>query len=259
MKSFLRFILLKENVLDMWRNINLYNVVIILSLVACKNKSPKTTNTPLTENVATVMQQEIIPGPGKIRTDDYVYLSDSVFHGYKELLKYQIEKYKNDTCTPNIIEKESLNDFEGFKSVGDINNDGKSDSVFVLDALDWCAESQSYYFTDTSLPRITNSSNCCHPYNVFKAPDIDEDGICEIGVYYSSCASRYKSVILYSLKGNEWIEIGVSSFDILTQDPEKVKLETLVKKISRNKFKMKNFMEGDKYWETIDLNKDPNQ
>ena len=70
----------------------------------------------------------------------------------------------------------------------------------------------------------------CHPENLFVCPDIDEDGINEIGIFYSSCVSRYKSLRIYSLKQNQWTEIGTSTFEVLTQDPTKVKFESLIKK-----------------------------
>jgi hypothetical protein len=88
-------------------------------------------------------------------------------------------------------------------------------AVFVWPQLSWCdLEGDAYYFTDTSLPRLETESGCCHPQSLFLVGDIDEDGIQEIGQYFSSCASRYKSLYVYSLKNNTWKEVGHSTFDL---------------------------------------------
>jgi len=192
-----------------------------------------------------------------ILSNDFSYYTDSIFHIQNELIKYLIKKYDNDSCLPLVYGRKNLKEeFEGFKQLGDINNDNKNDSVFVLDPLNWCEydDGQSYYFTDTSLPRVVSGSYCSRPANFFKAPDIDEDGICEVGFFFSSCVSRYKSLRVYRLKNEQWEQIAIAEFDIMTQDPAKVELETLVQKISKNRFQIKNFFEGKRYWDTVLVN-----
>ncbi len=192
-----------------------------------------------------------------VLSNDYSFFGDSLLSGYKELLFYLFKKYDKDSCIPQIYQKRSLReDFEGIKSIGDINNDGKTDSVFILNPLNRCEYDygQSYYFTDTSLPRIISESYCCHSSNIFVAPDIDEDGIYEVGFYYSSCTGRYKALVLLRLKDKQWEQIATSTFDILTQDPEKIKFKGLVQKISKNQFSIKNFIDSKQYWDTISLN-----
>jgi len=187
-------------------------------------------------------------------SNNYSFYGDTVFPGHKNIIKFLLTQYDKDTCVPMTYEKKNLIEgFEGYKELGDINNDRQNDSVFILQPLNWCEydDGQSYYFTDTTLPRLKSGSYCCHPSNFFKAADIDEDGINEVGFFYSSCASRYKSLQLYRLKNKEWQQIATADFDILTQDPDKVKFEDLVRKISKNKFQIKNFIEGKKYWDTV--------
>jgi hypothetical protein len=189
-------------------------------------------------------------------SNDYSYYGDSMFRGQNDLLTFLIKKYDKDTCVPMVYEKKNLREgFEGFKNLGDINNDNNNDSVFVLQPLNWCEydDGESYYFTDTTLPRLKSGSSCCHPTNFFKTADIDEDGICEVGFFYSTCVSRYKSLQVYRLKNSQWEQIATADFDVLTQDPEKVKLEDFVRKISKDKFQIKNFIEGKKYWDTISI------
>jgi hypothetical protein len=254
-------------------------LVVFILCISCKDSNKK--NTPATEQQTAKATKDsnttpsysyyndsvfyghkdsfafvISPTSDSVLSNSYSYYGDSLFRGHKELLTFIIKKYYRDSCAPIIQSKKDLKDFfEGFKNLGDVNGDKKNDSIFILPPLNYCedAEGQSYYFTDTSLPRLLSGSNCCHPCNFFKVPDIDEDGICEVGFYYSSCTSRYKSLEIYSLKNNQWQQIAASAFDILTQAPDKVRFEDLVRKISRNKFQIKNFDEGKKYWDTVEL------
>lgn len=211
-----------------------------------------------------VKQQSELPAPQvdlKLTTtkdsffsNNYSFYGDTVFPGHKSLIKFFIDQYNKDPCVPMTYEKKNLIEgFEGYKELGDINNDGKKDSVFILEPLNWCEydDGQSYYFTDTTLPRLKSGSYCCHPSNFFKVSDIDEDGISEVGFFYSSCTSRYKSLQVFQLKNKEWQQIATADFDILTQAPDKVKFEDLVRKIAKNKFQIKNFIEGEKYWDTV--------
>jgi hypothetical protein len=48
-------------------------------------------------------------------------------------------------------------------------------------------------------------------------------------------------------------KFGSSDFDVLTQEPDKVRFEKLVKKISKGKFKICNFIEGQTKWEIIEM------
>jgi hypothetical protein len=67
--------------------------------------------------------------------------------------------------------------------------------------------------------------------------DIDEDGVAEIGQYFSSCASHYKSLYVYSLKNKRWKEIGHCVYDLYYMNIGKP-FSYFVRKVSKNKFKM---------------------
>ncbi|MGB8190356.1 MAG: hypothetical protein WCF67_00495, partial [Chitinophagaceae bacterium] len=124
---------------------------------------------------------------------------------------------KRSFCKPEKLNsRQSIKDFEGLNNVGDIDKDGKNDYVFVLNPLNRCEEGQSYYFSNSEIPRIETDSYCCHPKSVFSIGDIDEDGKSELGQYYSSCASRYKAITVWSLKGGKWKEI--KSFSYVLND-----------------------------------------
>ncbi len=181
-----------------------------------------------------------------IETNDYAFFGDSVLHGHKDALKYYFTKYGSDTCPTLWYPNTSLvNEFQGLASLGDINKNGSDDSVFVLDEINYCnfegeinSNGQAYYFTDTSLPRLqTDDSHCCHPTNIFSVGDIDEDGVSEIGQYFSSCASHYKSLNVYSLKNEKWKRVGHIVYDLAYVDEENP-FTYYVRKIKRNKFQM---------------------
>lgn len=127
-----------------------------------------------------------------------------------------------------------------------------SDTVFVLPAISF-PNGDSYYFYDTSLPRIVTESVCCHPENLATIEDLDEDGYNEVVLFYSSCSSRYKSLRVLSLQDGEWVRIGEAVFDILTKDREGVTLSDLVKKIKKDEFGICNFYNGKTYWENFNL------
>ena len=225
---------------------------IVYSLTSCTDK-PKD-QTPQQETKITKKTPiNIIVSHDSLLSNDYIFYGDSIFPKHRNLIKQIVDKYKNDTCALMSYSKKDLTEnFSGYKALGDVNGDGKSDSVFVLPPMNWCdSGEQTFYFTDIALPRLNSGSSCAHADNVFKTVDIDEDGFCEIGFYYSSCASRYKSLLLYKYKNNQWQEIATADFDVLTQDPDKVKLEDLVQKISKNEFRIKNFIDGKKYWDTV--------
>jgi hypothetical protein len=110
-----------------------------------------------------------------------------------------------------------------------------------------------HYFLDKKIPRLQTDSYCAYAENLFSVADIDEDGLNEVGIYYSGCAGRYKSLIIYTLKKGKWKEIGHSIFDILTQDPTEVVYQELVKKTSKNRFKILNFENDKKYWKSYKI------
>lgn len=182
---------------------------------------------------------------GEVKTNDLRFFADSVFHGYKSILKYYFSKY-TDSCPVNIENKfDALNDFEGIKPIGHIRTGKtKKDSVFILNPLTTCKyatedvyDGQAYYFTDTTLPRLQTDSYCCHPTNIFLVGDIDEDGISEIGLYLSSCAGHYKSLKVYKLKGKSWREIGSCVYDSQYANSNG-NFSTYIKKIRKNEFEM---------------------
>jgi hypothetical protein len=182
---------------------------------------------------------------GEVKANDLRFLADTVFHGYKSILKYYFRKYA-DSCPVNIDRKNDLiNDFEGVKTIGKIKiGSSKIDSVFILNPFSPCKnpnediyDGQAYYFTDTTLPRLQTESFCCHPSNIFLVGDIDEDGISEIGLYLSSCTSRYKSLKVYKLKGNSWREIGSCVYDSQYANSNR-NFSTYIKKIKKNEFEM---------------------
>lgn len=183
-----------------------------------------------------------------ILSNDIQFINDSVLKGKFQLdiSKYEIENSKKK-CYPIRLKKNIFNEFynEGFESLGDLNGDKKSDSVFVLPSLSYCEEGDSYYFTNNNIPRILTDSNCCHPKNIINIGDIDEDGNMEIAEYYSSCASRYKVITIYSLKNSKWNEIKSFSFVLNDEYSIQKDFKKLFRKIS------KNYIE---YYEIEDVN-----
>jgi hypothetical protein len=171
---------------------------------------------------------------------DLTFFSDSILHGQKPVLGYYFTKYGSRNCEALYYMKNQIKaDFEGLYKVGVIRK-GRSASVFVLNPLTRCepdSSGQAYYFTDTTLPRLLTESDCCHPNNIFAVGDIDEDGISEIGQYYSGCASRYKLLRVYSLRKNEWHEVGSCVYDLAYANADKP-YNSFVRKRRRNKFEM---------------------
>jgi hypothetical protein len=181
------------------------------------------------------------------------FFKDSILKGADGVIDNYFETYRTDTCEVYSLTPASLReDFEGVRAIKGIRVTKSTDTVFVVPRISWC-EGNSYCFFDKTLPRLQTDSECCHPSKVFVVDDIDEDGVREIGIWYSSCTSRFKSLLIYTLKKNTWQEIASSDFDILTQDPSKVVYSNLVKKIKKGKFKICNFLEGDTYWTTITM------
>ena len=158
---------------------------------------------------------------------------------YKALVKYYFKKYRPDTCMwADSLHAADFKYNEGVQPIGHIRLDKPSVSVFVLSPLNTCdSDGQSYYFTDTSLPRLPTDSYCCHPNSLFPVGDIDEDGISEIGLYLSTCVSRYKQLIVYSLKNNAWKHVGDCSVDIMASGDVK-SYKPFIRKTGKGKFEM---------------------
>ena len=189
----------------------------------------------------------------KLNTNTY-FIGDSLLKHKTDLLKKYLDKYQTDTCGIIAYSDSDLKkEFGSLKNIGDINGDKIKDTVFIDPPFNYCDDGYSYSFFDTTLPRLFTDSYCCHPDNLFPIGDIDEDGISEICIFYSSCASRFKSLIAYSLKDGHWKQIGRCTFDINIMKPDK---EKRVRKISKGKFEMleiviNNFDKhplGDKEW-----------
>lgn len=178
---------------------------------------------------------------------------NKVFKNKSRLISFYIKKYNKKDCGILTYTDSNLSYFNNVKNIGDINGDRKDDAVFVMPPFNDCDQGYSYYFFNKIIPRLSTDSYCCNAENLFSVGDIDEDGFSEICIYYSSCTSRYKSLRVYSLKNDEWKQIGISDFDILTQDPDKIDMSKLVKKTGYKKFKMCNFLEGKKYWEVTKM------
>jgi hypothetical protein len=175
--------------------------------------------------------------------------------------KVEIDKYLNQNCYPIRLNKKSqIQSFEGFQNIGDIDNDKKDDFVFVLNPLNHCEEGQSYYFSNPKTPRITTNSYCCHPQSIFSIGDIDEDGRNEIAQYFSSCASKYKSINIFTLKKNKWNKLGKFTFTLNEKYEQFKDFDKLCKKISKNKFQFLEISDTDangqliSEWKTIKMN-----
>ena len=205
------------------------------------------------KNAKNIKLQTITSAPAKTLNKDSLqdklndnihFIADSLLHGKNLLLQSYIAKYQTDTCGIITYENAALqSEFEGVKKIGDINNNKINDTVFVMQSFNYCDDGNSYSFFDTSLPRLYTESYCCHPGNLFSIGDIDEDGIAEICIFYSSCTSRYKSLIAYSLKNKNWKQIGQCAFDINFMKPDK---EQRVIKLGKGKFEMLEIADKEK-------------
>ena len=177
----------------------------------------------------------------RILVSNLNYFNRNLLHMSPRLLLNQVVKYIPDSCViqtyPDSILKDHLIEP---KSLGDLNGDKVIDKVFVLPPFTYCDEGQSYYFTDISLPRLFVESYCANPDLMFPIGDINEDGIIEICIFYSSCVSRYKSLRAFTLKNNQWLQIGLVTFDINFSEPA---MEGRVRKVSKGKFEMLEIIE----------------
>nr|WP_321227889.1 hypothetical protein [uncultured Psychroserpens sp.] len=155
----------------------------------------------------------------------------------------RIKECLNDTSIV-ILTSTLINDIERYskiKSLGDINKDGINDSILVIPELyittdNAVEEGASIIFTDKKIPRIRVDSPCLETNYIFPVADIDNDGIIELGKYYSSCASRFKGLELISMNQEEWNIKGQVTFDIFYEEPKK---EKRIEKIELNKFRMR--------------------
>ncbi|HZY39317.1 MAG TPA: hypothetical protein VFE53_21820 [Mucilaginibacter sp.] len=180
------------------------------------------------------------------------FFSKRLLKGHRSVIQNYARKYQTDTCGILTYKDSSLKaDFEGIKAIKSIFINKKADTVFVMPPFNYCDDGESYCFYNKTLPRLYTGSYCCHPANFFVLPDIDEDGVREVGIYYSSCASRFKALIIYSLKAGRWKVIASSTFDIDMKDPDKTQFDTLVRKISKGKFKICDFADGKTEWNTV--------
>jgi len=221
----------------------LFAILVYIFLVTCKNKEksvqPISDIKNVEQQVSSTNNDSI-----KIKATDYIFLSDSIFHGEKEILKYYLAKYSSDSCDALLYDKADLKrNFEGILKLGNIRSN-KSSSVFVLNPINYCKfddeesfDGQAYYFTDTTLPRLQTESYCCHPSNIFLVGDIDEDGVTEIGQYFSSCSSHYKTLFVWTFKNNRWHQVGASVFDQRYMSYGKP-FSSYIRKIRKNKFEM---------------------
>ncbi len=174
---------------------------------------------------------------------------------------YRIKESLRDTAIIVLTSFfENPDSYSTAKSIGDINNDGVNDSILVIPELYITAEGSyengsSIIFIDKNIPRIRVDVTCLDTDYIFQVADIDEDGIVELGKYYTSCVSRFKRLELISLKNSEWEILGQVTFDISIEKPKK---EERIKKISLNKFQMReiiaesNDMKTD-IWKTFEI------
>ena len=226
------------------------------SLLACKKESRKLSHKERIEFL-----KDSIPN-SLILSNDIEFINDSILNGK---FKLDISKYDSEDCYPKIEKKkevyEDYTDF-GFKDLGDLNGDGKNESVFVLSPLNWCEENygKSYYFTDNSIPRIESDSFCCEPSFLMNIGDIDEDGGNELAEYKTSCTSRYKSVSFWTFKNGKWKLLGNfthmvdnGKYDIFKD------FDKLFKKTNKSKFEFleikDEFENGDLLmeWKTVTI------
>ena len=132
------------------------------------------------------------------------------------------------------------------KNLGDINGDNVNDSIMVIPELYITSDSSyengtSIIFSDARIPRITVDQECLAVDFVFVAGDIDEDGIMELGKYYTTCVSRFKSLELITLKKDRWDIFGAVTYDVWFEEPPK---EQRIRKIIKNEFEMRELTDS---------------
>lgn len=139
----------------------------------------------------------------------------------------------------------NLDDYNQVRGLGDIDNDNIIDSIISIpemvailnnDTITELAYYSSINFTNNNLPRIVETEITINNNSIFLVNDIDEDGIKEVGKYFTTGASRFKGLQLISLQKNEWELQGQVIFDLNYPNPKK---ETRFKKLEINKFALR--------------------
>ena len=132
-----------------------------------------------------------------------------------------------------------------FKVLGDINGDGKPDTVFLKPEFcpDKGEDGFSFVFSDTTIPRIRTCVGCRSLDWIFAVEDLDEDGKIELGQYSSSCASRTKSLLVLKLVNSKWKILGKAIYDVNFPEPD---FSKCVKKIKKGIFTIRETYFDDK-------------
>ena len=222
---------------------NKFLVLILSFLIFSSCGERKSTNSNRSKQVSSsnALDEESVDLSHANISKDSVLSNDQEFISTKMLkgkFKLDLRRYFNKDCIPTKFSKADLIDnFEGYQNIGDIDKDQKDDFVFVLKPLNICEEGESYYFSNPEIPRILSNSYCCHPNSIFSIGDIDEDGRNEIAQYYSSCASRYKSIIVWTLKEHQWESIGKFAYTLNDEFEVFKDFPKLSKKLSKGVFK----------------------
>jgi hypothetical protein len=209
--------------------------LIFILLASCLNKKIKIEPTKQNDSTITYKKSDsdsvLIKKQNKLRDS---LLADPKLH---PTVKYYIQD------TNAVVLLDQINDSVQYRILGDINGDGKKDSIFLMPEFLYSDSTRSlgdlgcsFTFTDRSLSRILKDDGCNQLDNIFVVGDLDEDGIKELGLYTSSCASHYKALRVYSYKENQWKEIGGVTFDLFYDKPPK---EKRIKKISKGRFAMR--------------------
>jgi hypothetical protein len=254
------------------RNTSFKFLFILIFLLSCQthDKSKKIavpdTKNEMTSNALMPDYNERLQSFAAGLSPDSVFSNDTGFI-HSQLLqgrfKVKLENYdtiRRDFCFPGLLHKKNeVEQFEGFEKIGDLDNDGKDDYVFVLSPLNRCEDGESYYFSNPLIERIATDSYCCHPNSIFSIGDIDEDGSDEIGEYYSSCASRYKAITIWTLRNLKWKEVETFSFVLNDEYEEFRDFKKLSKKIRKNLVSFLEIKDVDaegnviKEWRTVSI------
>jgi len=226
-----QLIIHKTVVSNMKKTFSISILLLLMILLSCKNKLDKESIT-----------KKEFPDFNSWRdhwenpTEKAELLSNSKIHK-------RVKECLNDTSivvlTSTLID--NLERYSKIKSLGDINKDGINDSILIIPELfitvdNVIEDGASVIFTDKKLPRIRVDSPCMETNYVFPVSDINNDGITELGKYYSSCSSRFKGLELISLNQEKWNIKGQVTFDIFFEEPKK---EERIEKIGLNKFRMR--------------------
>lgn len=164
-------------------------------------------------------------------------LSDSLLHK-------NVRHYLADTSNIILMKQmfEQIEEFRKFQVYGDINGDKQLDSAFLVPELqhtlrDGYEDGVTVIFSDPKIPYIKVNQMCVQFQNFSPIGDIDEDGWLEMLQYYSSCASRYKSLILLKCTPNrkEWAEVESCTYDTYYDDPP---WQQRIRKLRKNQFEM---------------------